>query len=116
MDSAIFYSNDIERVIPFYRDMLGFIAVYQAERFVSFEFPNGAKLGIKNQTEEREVPGHQTVFIEVDGIETVYEEIKEKGIGIYKELGEKPWGKEFSILDPDRNKVLYIEHPRKGGA
>ncbi|MBU6389853.1 VOC family protein [Patescibacteria group bacterium] len=109
LDSAIFYSHDIQKVIPFYLDILGFTLDYQNERFVSFQFPNGAKLGIKNQTDEREQPGFQTVFIEVEGIEEVYRAIQGKGIQIYKELIEKPWGKEFSILDPDENKVLYIE-------
>jgi len=113
LDSAIFYSNDIEKIIPFYRDLLGFTFDYQTERFVSFKFPNGARLGIKNQMEEREKPGYQTVFISVTGIEAVYQEMKTKDVRLHKELNEQPWGKEFSILDPDGNKILYVERPHK---
>ncbi len=110
LDSAIFYSNDIEKVIPFYQDTLGFVFQYRTERFVSFIFPNGGKLGIKNKTEDREVPGYQTVFIEVTEIERVYQDIRDKGIQFHKDIEERPWGIEFSILDPDGNKVLYIKH------
>lgn len=112
LDSAVFYSNDILKLIPFYRNLLGFKLESQSERFVSFIFPNGGRLGIKNQTEEREVPGYQTVFIRVDNIAPVYDDLKNKSVKFYKELRENPWGKEFSILDPDGNKVLYIERPK----
>ena len=112
LDSACFYSNDIDKVIPFYKDALGFSFDHRTERFVSFIFPNGARLGIKNQTEEREKPGFQTVFIKVADVEKIYLELKEKGLEIYKELQERPWGKEFSILDPDKNKILYIQYPK----
>lgn len=112
LDSAVFYSKDILKVIPFYRDLLGFKLEYQSERFVSFIFPNGGRLGIKNQTEEREIPGYQTVFIWVDDIAPVYNDLKNKKAQFYKELQDYSWGKEFSILDTDGNKVLYMERPK----
>lgn len=110
LDSAVFYSNDSDKVIPFYRDTLGFQVEYVQEgKYVSFIFPNGAQLGIKTRREEREIPGHQTVFISVTDIEKVYEQLKSKEIKFNKDLTEHSWGKEFSILDPDANKVLYLE-------
>jgi 8-oxo-dGTP diphosphatase len=111
LDSTIFYSHDIEKVIPLYRDVLGFTIDYQREdKFVSFIFPNGARLGIKKSREEREAPGSQTVFIGVGNIEELYEQLK-SSIEIYKNLTEESWGKEFSILDADSNKVLFIQRP-----
>ena len=111
LDSAVFYSSDILKVIPFYVEKLGFELEYQQERFVSFKFSNG-RLGIKNQSEEREQPGYQTVFIQTEEIEKTFEILKEKGLEFRKELAEHPWGKEFSLLDPDGNKVLYIQRPQ----
>ncbi len=111
LDSAIFYSHDIQKVIPFYRDTLGFTLDYQSERFVSFVFPNGARLGIKNQQREREIPGHQTVFISVEDIEQLWDEMKTKTVEIFSELETFPWGKEFSLLDADKNRVLFIQRP-----
>lgn len=109
LDSAIFYSHNIEKVIPLYRDVLNFTIDYNREgQFVSFIFPNGGRLGIKKQREEREIPGHQTIFIAVKDIETYYQQLRSK-VTMYKELTQEPWGKEFSILDADENKVLFIE-------
>ena len=112
LDSAVLYSNDITQVIPFYVDVLGFTIDTQTERFVSFLFSNGARVGIKNQTEPRELPGHQTAFISVEGIEGIYEQLQEKGVQFHKQLITQPWGKEFSCLDADLNKILFIERPR----
>jgi predicted enzyme related to lactoylglutathione lyase len=112
LDSAVLYSDDIEKVVPLYRDILVFkIDYHQEGRFISFIFPNGARLGIKTRREEREIPGHQTVFITVDNIEQEYKRLKREGVEFAKELVENPWGKEFSILDADKNKILYIRRP-----
>jgi predicted enzyme related to lactoylglutathione lyase len=114
LDSAVFYTNDIKKVIEFYRDVLGFKVEYiQDGRFVSFIFPNGAKLGIKQRVEEREIPGAQTVFIRVDDVEDLYEKLQFK-VEIAKDLVEQDWGTNFSILDPDKNKVLFVEHKKEG--
>jgi predicted enzyme related to lactoylglutathione lyase len=110
LESAVFYSNDILKVIPFYTDVLGLKIARQQERFVSFMFSNGVELGIKNQSEEREVPGHQTIFIKSEDIEKDYASIKTRGVVFNKELTEQSFGKELSILDPDGNKILFIQH------
>jgi len=115
LDSAVFYSNDIEKVVSFYRDILGFVIEYQqGDEYVSFIFPNDARLGIKRKVEEREMPGAQTVFISLeDGIESLYEGLKQKNVPIHKELVVQDWGKNFSILDPDGNKVQFVEKQAK---
>lgn len=110
LDSAVFYSNDIEQAVAFYTNVLGFIMEYQQEdNYVSFVFPNNARLGIKKKVEVREVPGAQTVFISVENIDELYAKLKEKNIAIYKELVTQDWGKNFSILDPDQNKIQFVE-------
>ena len=110
LDSAVFYTNDLPKVIEFYENTLDFKLEYKTENFVSFIFPNDARLGIKQKAEEREVPGDQTVFISLDtGIEDLYQSLKLKNVSIYKELIVQEWGKNFSILDPDSNKVQFVE-------
>lgn len=111
LDSAVFYSNDIGRVIRFYRDIIGLELEYrQADTYVSFLFSNGARLGVKRAVEEREVPGAQTVFVAIEDIDNFYLEIKSKGAHIIKELQHKDgFGKNFSILDSDKNKVQFME-------
>jgi len=110
LDSTILYSDNISKVAGFYQDVIGLELDYrQGDKYVSFKFSNGVKLGIKKAVEEREKPGAQTFFIGVDNVNEVYESIKEKGVEIYKELTDESWGKEFSILDPDKNKVEFVQ-------
>lgn len=111
LDSAVFYSHNIETVIPFYRDVLGFTLEYQqGDAYVSFLFPNNVSLGIKKAIEPREVPGSQTVFISLkSGIEDFYAQLREEGITPYKELVTQAWGINFSVLDPDGNKVQFVQ-------
>jgi predicted enzyme related to lactoylglutathione lyase len=94
LDSAVFYSNDIALVTKFYQTVLGFTLEYrQDDTFVSFIFPNGARLGIKKKVEEREVPGAQTVFIAVDqDVQKLYEKLSTQGVKIYKKLTNQASG------------------------
>ena len=111
LDSVIFFTNNIEKITEFYKNV-GFELEYQQEdKFVSFVFSNGAKLGIKTPTKERENPGHQTVFISTNDIKEIAGKLNAKKIELYEDVSElKGWGKYCSLLDPDGNKVLFIEH------
>ncbi|MFA7286397.1 MAG: VOC family protein [Patescibacteria group bacterium] len=115
LDSAVFYTEDIEKATRFYRDVLDFtIEQQQADKYVSFIFPNNARLGIKKKIETREIPGAQTVFISLEqGIEELYDSLKQKKIIIHKELVLEDWGKNFSILDLDENKVQFVQKQTK---
>lgn len=64
-------------------------------------------MGIKKQSEEREVPGTQTIFIGTNDIKQIYEKLKPK-VEMYKDLQEYSSGKEFSILDPDEIKCCLF--------
>jgi len=70
---------------------------------------DGSRIGIKVGKQEREVPGHQTVFLDVRDMDEWYQKALSKNIAIYKHLKDEPWGKEFSVLDPDENKIVFYE-------
>ncbi len=109
-DSAIFYTRDINKVIDFYQGLLGLEIDYRRDdEYVSFIFSNKVKLGVKKAIEEREIPGFQTMIISLDNIDGFYQEIKNKNIVIYGELTNESWGKTFSILDVDKNKIDFLE-------
>lgn len=110
LHSAVFYTHDIDAVEDFYTNKLGLKLDYRAgDKFISFWLSNGVKLGIKKATEDREVPGAQTVFLEVDNVHDWYKKAQDKGLNILKELTEESWATNFSVLDPDENKVQIIE-------
>lgn len=114
-DSTIFFTRNFDRTVTFCRDELGFELEYaQPNRFASFTFANGVRLGIKVPTEEREVPGHQTIFISVPDPAGLEQAFKDKGIAISHPLRDQEWALEFAILDPDGNKVLFYKKKRIG--
>lgn len=113
LDSTVIYTNDIEESVKFYRDQIGLKLNYQqGDKFASFKFSNSVRLGIKKAIEEREKPGAQTFFIGVDNAREAYGKIKSKNPKFYKELTEESWGTEFAILDPDGNKIEFIERKK----
>lgn len=105
---GIFYTNDMRRIADFYCDVLGFEFAFGNERFSAFKLENGL-LGIKLSEDVREIPGHQTVILDVENIEELYESIKNKDVKIYKEFSSEDWGDNFAILDPDSNKVEFVQ-------
>ncbi|KKS91294.1 MAG: hypothetical protein UV65_C0009G0013 [Parcubacteria group bacterium GW2011_GWF2_43_11] len=109
-DSAVFYTNDLQKAIDFYQGLLGFKIEYrQEDRYVSFVFPNGIRLGIKKAVEKREKPGLQTIIIALEDIEGFYREIKKKNVEIYTGLKDESWGKTFSVLDTDNNRIEFLK-------
>ena len=110
LDSAIFYTKDLDRAIAFHRDELGFtLKEVQGTKFASFQFDNGAKLGIKVADKPREIPGSQTVILTVSGIQNLYNGYQSKSLSIFSELSVQSWGTTFSILDIDGNRIEFVE-------
>lgn len=113
LDSAVLYTNDIDNVVEFYGDILGLEVEYrEGDRYVQFKFSNSVGLGIKKAVEEREIPGSQTLFVTSDDIEKDYRKMKNAGVVFGKDLSSESWGKQFSILDPDKNKVEFIQRKK----
>lgn len=110
IDTIIFYTNDLDKTVDFYKEKIGFELEYrQVDKFASFIFENSIRLGIKQKAEDREVPGSQTVIVCPSNIQEKYKELREKGLEFNKPLMEEAWGIEFSLLDPDGNKVVFID-------
>lgn len=104
---GIFYTSDIQRITEFYRDVLKFEFAFGNQKFVAFKLGD-ALLGLKVSEHEREVPGHQTIIVDVENLQELYESCESKNVKIYKELSSEDWGDNFAILDPDGNKVEFV--------
>jgi len=110
LESICFYSKDIKKAVEFYRDVIGLeVGFIQEGKFASFKFENGVNLAIKKAVEKREIPGAQTLFIKSKDISEDNKKMKLKHAVFYKELTEENWGSQFSILDPDQNKILFMQ-------
>jgi predicted enzyme related to lactoylglutathione lyase len=106
---GIFYTNNIDLIGKFYRETMAWGLAFGNDKFLAFKIGE-ALLGIKLKEHEREIPGHQTVIIEVDDVDSLYASLKSKGVTIYKEVTQESWGKNFAILDPDSNKVEFFRN------
>ena len=109
--SVCFYTSDMPRAVKFYTETLGLeIDFVNGERFARLKFSNGVNLAIKKAEAEREVPGHQTLIIDEQDVEARYEEMQSKGVEFKKELADDSYGMNFSIFDPDGNKVEFVRY------
>lgn len=113
LDSAVLYSDDIERIVKFYVNEIGLKLEYRdGDHYVAFKFPNGARLGVNKPTQElrsRDLPGHQTVYIRVDNVKDKYIELESKSYDFFEPYVDEDWGEFFAILDPDGNKIGFIK-------
>ncbi len=108
--SCVFYTADISRVKEFYTKVMNLKIERENEDYISFLLDNDVRIGIKKGgTKEREIGGHGTVFIKVDKIDEFYRDMKSKEVGFYKDLTVQPWATSFSILDPDGNKIEFVD-------
>jgi catechol 2,3-dioxygenase-like lactoylglutathione lyase family enzyme len=58
LQGAIVWTDDIERLLPFYRDLLGFKPEFEGDGFVAFQGSGGPQLGLgKHSGRQREVEG-----------------------------------------------------------
>ena len=111
LDSAILYTNDINRIRDFYENVVGLKVEYQdGDHYVSFVFLNGVKLGINKSVLPREKPGGQTFFIRVNDIQIQYEKYQKLHFDFYEKFEKYNWGTYFAILDPDGNKIGFVQY------
>jgi catechol 2,3-dioxygenase-like lactoylglutathione lyase family enzyme len=110
LDSAIFYTRDLNKIISFYTDIIGLtLEAKNGEYYASFIFDNGSKIGIKVADEEREIPGNQTIILSTHKIDEIYSNLKKAEVVFYSDIVDQPWGRHFSVLDPDGNKVEFVQ-------
>jgi len=104
-----FYVSDLKRAVEFYEETLGLEKKYEYSSYVGFEC-GGVEIGLvpKLAEEQKVSPLSPSVEFLVDDVEKVYNELKNKGVKIIKELHEEPWGgRQATFTDPDGN-ILEI--------
>lgn len=111
LDAVVFYTNNVDTIVDFYTNKIGLKLDYQSgDSYASFLFDNGVKLGVKKAKEEREIPGAQTMFLAVEDAKCEYARAQETDLNILKELIEEDSALEFSVLDPDGNKIMFVQN------
>ena len=106
--NAILYVSDLEQSKRFYIEELGLEASNEDERFVAFD-TGPCSLSIKVVEEEREIAGAQTIVLKVKTVDELFTRHKRASNRVYSGLVQEEWGRTFSILDPDGNRIELVQ-------
>jgi uncharacterized glyoxalase superfamily protein PhnB len=109
----ILATRDLDGLLGFYRDLLGFMVTYE------FPGPDGepgyvglqldaAQLGIGRDPELTDGPSARlSLWLYVDDCDATVERLRAAGVTIVEEPADQPWGERVArVLDPDGNLVL----------
>lgn len=115
--------SDQERAKSFYTDKLGFkiTADYimgnaeagerAGNRWITLAPPGGGASITLTTWFEDLPPGVMKMSFSTSDVEKTYRELKAKGVKPNNEISDAPWGKWFSIDDPDGNNWLIVQTP-----
>jgi len=109
--NAGIFTNKIKESKAFYTNNLGFGVAFENEFYLLLHTPNKqASISFTQSKHHTQQPFFQTEYagtgmyftIEVENVDAVYQELKEKGVEIKIALRDEPWGdRHFAIEDPN---------------
>lgn len=104
----------------FYTEKLGFGVTFENEFYLLLHTPNReAELSFLLPNHESQQPLFQAPFqnqgmyltIEVEDVDAVYKELKQKGVGIKIDIRDEPWGdRHFAVQDPNGIGIDFVTY------
>lgn len=114
LQGAIVWTDDITRLLPFYRDLLGFKTQFEGDEFVAFEGKDGgAQLGLGKHSDvsgKTKDPFRMMLNLSVDDCKAEYERLKSAGVEFIREPSAE--GADLimaTLLDPDGNVIQLMQ-------
>ncbi len=109
---ASIWSEDLNNLLPFYRDTLGLKPTIESERFVVFGDPSAPSLGLGSHSEvkgKNSDPARHMVGLTTDDVRAEYERLRSKGV----EFVEAPTNYDqitiATLKDPEGNLVQLFQ-------
>ncbi len=109
--NAGIFTNKLEESKKFYVDNLGFGVAFENDFYLLLHTPNKqATISFTHANHHTQQPFFQTEYggtgmyftIEIDDVDSLYAQLKDKGLEIKIELRDEPWGdRHFAIEDPN---------------
>ncbi len=105
---------NLERSRDFYRDVLGLkLKSDRVPDWVDFELGSGATLGLHPKTEIIVVrPGSLQLGFAVENVDEFVAECTGKGVPIFQDPYDEPFGRFAVIGDPDGYPIQIVSSPR----
>ena len=102
--------SDMDRSKAFYTEKLGFEATgdysQRGGRWVPLSLPGGGPSVVLTTYHENMRPGTMKLYISTPDVEAAFRELKARGVSPTSEVAEDPYGKRFSLSDPDGNDLV----------
>ena len=110
--SVIIWSEDVKRLVPFYRDVLGLKPAMEAEGFAMFEASTGAPLAIGTHSEVQGRsgdPNRVMVDFGVDDCQAEYARLSKQGVEFTRTPSKDGDLIIATFLDPDGNMLQLFQ-------
>ena len=111
-----FLVDDLAVAIAYYKDNLGFELDFAHESFYASVGRNGFSIHLKCAPQtvrdrvHRRQHEHLDAHLDVQGIESLFEELESSGAKIIRRLEERPWNcRDFYVEDPDGYILCFSE-------
>ena len=111
--NVILSVKDIEKSLAFYHELIGLPIKIQRKSWIDLG-STGALLSLHPTTSSDELAGSSfdngiSIGFLVGDVKSSVEELRSKGVKIYREIVEKDAGKNAIVLDPDNYMVSLFE-------
>jgi len=111
-----FLVDDLVSAVAYYRDKLGFVTDFVYDSFYAGISRDGAPIHLKcapttpSDRAHRKRNEHLDAYIDVSGLEALFEELQTRGATIVKPLEQRPWGcRDFYVEDADGHLLGFSE-------
>ena len=110
--SVLIWTEDVNRLLPFYRDVLGLQPEMESEGFVVFQASTGGQLALGAHSEVRgrsSDPYRVMVDFEVDDCLEEYERLSKEGVEFIRAPSKEDGVTIATFRDPDGNLLQLFE-------
>ena len=111
-----FLVDDVERTITYYTDKLGFTLDFNYQSFYASVSRDGCAIHLKcapktvSDRAHRKENEHLDAYINVTGVEELYQDFKSRGAMITRGLESQVWAqRDFYVEDPDGYILCFSE-------
>ena len=115
-------TEKLKETKKFYTEVLGFGVSFENEFYLLLHTPDqSAEISFLQPNHPSQKPIFQSVFngkgvyltIEVENVDEMYKQLKDKGIQMEIEIRDEPWGdRHFAIKDPNGIGIDIVTHTK----
>ena len=115
LDGATIWSEDLNRLLPFYRDLLGFKVGLQTEGFVVLGDPGPPRLALGTHSEVRGRnmdPARHMVGLSTDDVDADWKRLKAAGVEFVEDPTDYGTFWIATLKDPEGNLLQLLQRLR----